>query len=189
MKFTPNLLLCLAAAVAVLLRFAPLPVQNFSAMGALAVLAGTSARSTWLAFSVPLGARLVSDVILQLQSGYGFYSTMPFDYAAYGAIVLIGRFLRPQGLLQGAATALLAAAIFFFVSNLGVWCVPFNGVRLYPQTLSGLLDCYVRALPFARGTLLSDLLLTPVFLTTAAALLSNQSQATAPLTETLESSG
>lgn len=188
MKSNPNLLLFLAATAAVLLRFAPLPLQNFSAMGALAVLSGTCARSSWLALSLPLGARLVSDVILELQSGYGFYSTMPFDYAAYGLIVLTGRFLRPQGLLQSAASGLLAAATFFLISNFGVWCLPFNGVYLYPQTLAGLLDCFVRALPFARGTLLSDLLLTPVFVMAASAILTNRSQSAVDITETLESS-
>jgi hypothetical protein len=66
--------------------------------------------------------------------------------------------------------------------------VPFNGVYLYPQTLAGLLDCYVRALPFARGTLLSDLLLTPVFVMAASALLTNRSQSAVAITETLESS-
>jgi hypothetical protein len=179
-------LLLAAAATAVLLRFVPQPVQNFSAMGALAVLSGTCARSHWLAFSLPLAARLVSDVILQLQSGYGFYSTMPFDYAAYGLIVFAGRLLKPQGLLQGAGTGLLSAATFFFCSNLGVWCLPFNGQYLYPQTFPGLLDCFIQALPFARGTLISDLLLTPVFLAAASLLLSARPQDSGVLPETLE---
>ncbi|MFM7832705.1 MAG: DUF6580 family putative transport protein, partial [Planctomycetaceae bacterium] len=122
MKSSSHLILVLAAITAVLLRFAPVPVQNFSAMGALAVLCGVRMHSTWLAFSLPLAARLVSDVILQIQSGYGFYSTMLFDYAAYGLIVLAGRYLRPASLLEGAGTGLLSAAIFFFVSNFGVWC-------------------------------------------------------------------
>lgn len=188
MKSNPNLLLFFTAAVAILLRFAPLPLDNFSAMGALAVLSGTCARSSWLALAVPLGARLISDTILEWQSGYGFYSTMPFDYAAYGLIVLTGRFLRPQGLLQGAASGLLAAVTFFLISNFGVWCLPFNGVYLYPQTLAGLLDCYVLAIPFARGTLLSDLLLTPVFVLAASALLPIRSQSAVAIPETLKSS-
>ncbi|MFM7056373.1 MAG: DUF6580 family putative transport protein [Planctomycetota bacterium] len=179
-------LLLIAAVTAVLLRFAPLPVQNFSGMGALAVLSGTCVRSPWMAVSLPLAARLLSDVILHLQTGYGFYSSMPFDYAAYALIVLTGRFLQPQGLLRQAGVGLVSAATFFFYSNLGVWCLPFNGEYLYPRTLPGLLDCYVQALPFARGTLISDLLLTPVFLGTASLLLSARPQTAAVVPELLE---
>jgi hypothetical protein len=186
MKSSSHLILALAAITAVLLRFAPLSVQNFSAMGALAVLCGVRARSPWLAFSLPLAARLASDVILQIQSGYGFYSTMLFDYAAYGLIVLAGRYLRPSGLLQGAGTGLLSAAIFFVVSNFGVWCLPFNGIYMYPQTLPGLLDCFVNGLPFARGTFLSDVLLTPAFLTAAAALHAARTQPSAAIAEPVE---
>jgi hypothetical protein len=186
MKSPSHLILVLAAITAVLLRFAPVPVQNFSAMGALAVLCGVHVRSPWLAFLLPLAARLVSDVILQIQTGYGFYSTMLFDYAAYGLIVLAGRCIRPAGLFAGAGTGLLSAAIFFVVSNFGVWCLPFNGIQMYPQTLPGLLDCYIKGLPFARGTFLSDVLLTPAFLAIAAAVQAACTQPSAAITKTIE---
>jgi hypothetical protein len=170
MKFSTVAILCTAAVFAVLLRFVPVPLQNFSAMGALAVLCGVTSRQSRLALFVPFAARLVSDVLLQIQTGYGFYSTMGFDYAAYGLIFLAARRLQPRGLMQGVGTGLLAAAIFFLVSNFGVWCLPFNGQYLYPQTLAGLQQCLTLALPFARGTLVSDVLLTPLFLAAAAAL-------------------
>jgi hypothetical protein len=34
---------------------------------------------------------------------------------------------------------------------------------LYPKTLQGLVECYSMALPFYRGTLVSDLIFTGVF--------------------------
>lgn len=186
MKFSVNLLLCLAAVAAVLLRFVPAPLHNFSAMGALAVLCGVHARTPLQALALPLAARLITDVLLQIQSGYGFYSTMLFDYAAYALIVVAGRCLRPSGLLQGTAAGLLSAVTFFFISNFGVWCLPFNGQYLYPQTLQGLQQCLTMGLPFARGTLISDLLLTPIFLAAAAALLAPSTQPAPGVTETLK---
>lgn len=170
MKFSTTTILCVAAVLAVLVRFVPSPLENFSAMGALAVLCGVTCRQVPLALVVPLAARLITDVILQIQTGYGFYSTMVFDYAAYGLIIIAAGMLQPRGWLQAAGAGLMAAAIFFFVSNFGVWYLPFNGQYLYPHTLQGLQMCLINGLPFVRGTLLSDVLITPLFLCTATAL-------------------
>jgi hypothetical protein len=55
-----------------------------------------------------------------------------------------------------------------------------------PANAPGLLDCYIKGLPFARGTFLSDVLLTPAFLAIAAAVQVACAQPSAAITKTIE---
>ncbi|HLG94272.1 MAG TPA: DUF6580 family putative transport protein, partial [candidate division Zixibacteria bacterium] len=48
----------------------------------------------------------------------------------------------------------VGSALFYFVSNFGVWA---SG-SMYPPTWAGLAQCYAAALPFLRNTLTSDLI-------------------------------
>ena len=43
---------------------------------------------------------------------------------------------------------------------------------LYPKTLSGLIHCYEMAIPFSKGTFVSDLFFTSLFFAAHAAVLS-----------------
>ncbi len=45
----------------------------------------------------------------------------------------------------------MSSTVFFVVSNLGVWLGGF-----YPLTLSGLVECFVLALPFYGAILVGD---------------------------------
>jgi len=36
---------------------------------------------------------------------------------------------------------------------------------MYPQTISGLIECFTLAIPFARGTILGNLIAVPIFFT------------------------
>jgi hypothetical protein len=51
-----------------------------------------------------------------------------------------------------AVGVILGPTSFFVVSNYAVWA---SGIVLYPHTLSGLMACYVAAIPFYRNDLLS----------------------------------
>lgn len=172
MKYSLKALVVLAAAVAIVLRFVPLPIDNFSALGALAVLSGVVVRPMWLAIVVTLTARFISDSLLHYQTGYGFYGSMAFDYVAYALIVLAGRGMSPRSLPGSVGSGFVAAVIFFLVSNTGVWCMPLNGQYLYPQTVAGLMQCLTMGLPFAKGTICGDILMTTVYLAIAGTLVS-----------------
>ena len=88
-----------------------------------------------------------------------------FDYAAYVAIFALGRWLQPNRISMAFGTGLLAGAAFFTISNLGVWCMPHEaGQYLYPQTLAGLTNCFINAIPFARGTFTGDIGFTVLFI-------------------------
>jgi len=149
--------------LAIGLRLIEGPMHNFSAMGALAVLCGAVIRPTWLGLLIPLAARLLTDSVLELRTGHGWYGSIMFDYAAYVLSFGIGRMIRPQRAASALGAGLLAAISFFVVSNVGVWCLPHEGMYLYPRTIAGLMDCFTQAIPFARGTFLGDIGFTLAF--------------------------
>ena len=164
------------AVLCVLLRLLPLPLENLSLLGALAVFCGARVRPLWLAVVAVLMTRLVSDAALHYRTGYGFYGSMAFDYGAYLVVLLAGFWLRPQTVLRALSAGVVSGVLFFLISNTGAWCLPLNGQYLYPQTLSGYWQCLVNGLPFARGTLAGDILLTPVLFHVANLVLAGQVQ-------------
>jgi hypothetical protein len=113
------------------------------------------------AFIIPIVSMWLSDLALN-NVVYGayfdhfvwFYSGSLFTYAAFALIVLMGIFtlkkVRPARLI---GSALGASAIFFVVSNFGVWL----SSGMYPHTASGLQACYLAAIPFVKNTLLGDM--------------------------------
>jgi hypothetical protein len=164
MNKTSWLVVSVACMLAVSLRLMALPWFNFSAMGALAILCGAVVRPAWLGLLIPLGCRVLTDCVIESRTGYGFYGSWMFDYAAYVAIFALGRWLRPSNMLSGFGTGFVAAAAFFVISNFGVWCMPQDGGQfLYPRTLAGLATCFVNAIPFARGTFAGDVGFSVVF--------------------------
>lgn len=146
----------LALAVGVLLaaasRLIPHP-PNVTPIAAMALFGGAYFSNLTAAYVVPLAAMLLSDVIL------GFHRTMPFVYASFLLIVLIGYRLRRQRTGSAVAiAALVSSVLFFVVTNVGVWVTG----TLYPKTWTGLATAYAAALPFFRNTVLGDLLYVAV---------------------------
>lgn len=156
MKSTRYFVLAALILGAVLLRLAPLP-PNFSPITAVALFAGAMfLQNRWVGIIVALVSLVLSDLVI------GFHATQPFVYASYALIVLLGRGLmnneqgdRPVWSAVGLSS-LAASAVFFLVSNFGVWVEGF----LYPRTGSGLVACYISAVPFFWNTLVSDLVFT-----------------------------
>lgn len=163
MKKSQLLVVTVAAMVAIALRLVDRPMMNFSALGAFAILCGAAIRPHWYGLLLVLACRLVTDVALELKTGYGFYSSMLFDYTAYAAMFAIGAWVRSGSAARVAGGTVLGAISFFVVSNLGVWLMEHGGERLYPLTLAGLVECYTKAIPFAGGTFFGDLLFSVTF--------------------------
>ena len=130
------------------LRLVPHP-PNFTPIGAMALFGGAYFGRRWLAFAAPLGALLLSDVIL------GFHSGMPFVYGSVALVVLIGwAVAKRMTALTIAGAAVASSVLFFAVTNFGTWLTS----GMYPQTLSGLAACYAAAIPFFQNTLAGDLI-------------------------------
>jgi hypothetical protein len=129
------------------LRLVPHP-PNFSPIDAMALFSGAYLGRRGLAFVAPLGALLLSDLFL------GFYHGMAFVYGSVALVVGIGWWVSSRRTpLRIGAAALVSSALFFVLTNFGMWL--FSG--FYPRTLSGLVTCYVAAVPFFQNTLAGDL--------------------------------
>ncbi len=141
--------------IGVLARLIPHPV-NFAPILAIALFGGTYLNKK-TALWVPMSALVISDLFL------GTYSPllMLFVYASTLASGLLGLWLRNhKSVANLVAASLLSAVIFYLLSNFGVWVRPHSG---YPHSWSGLVECYVMALPFLRNTVASNLIYTAVF--------------------------
>ena len=170
------ILLGIAGAVG---RIVPV-MDNFAPIGALALFAGAMLIRFRYAWLVPVFGLLVGDLLVSLIKGYplwtqsaGFAIQRIFDLGAFVLITWGGyRYLgKTRAALRVGAFALGSSAIFFLLSNFGVWAIsqfqPEAGLS-YPPTLAGLIDCYTLGLPFYRGTLLGDLFYSGIFFGLAA---------------------
>ncbi len=136
-----------AIALAAVLRLVPHP-PNFSPIGAMALFSGAYFGRRALAFVAPIGALILSDVVL------GFYHGMATVYSATALIVLIGWFaLKRVSPIRVGLAALASSTLFFVVTNLGMWL--FSG--FYPLSPVGLESCFVAAIPFFQNTVAGDL--------------------------------
>ncbi len=149
-RYTVALALALVALAAVM-RILPHPA-NFAPVAAIAIFGGAvlpRRHAIW----IPLLAMVASDAII------GFY-TLPIMlsvWLCYVAIALVSsRTLRPFSLGRLALITPAGSIGFFLVSNFAVWLWS----SMYVHTWSGLMLCYVMAIPFFRNTLLSDLVYT-----------------------------
>ena len=136
--------------IGLLFRVIPHPA-NFSPIFAIALFGGTYFTDKRLALIIPLAALFVSDLFI------GFYSPVVM-VSVYAGLVLtgfLGLWLRNhKSVLKVLGTALASGILFYLISNLGVWANPVSG---YSKDLAGLVQCYLRALPFLKGTLASNL--------------------------------
>ena len=136
-----------AIVVAAALRLVPHP-PNFTPIGAMALFSGAYLGRKALAFAAPLGALLLSDLVL------GFYHGQATVYSSVALIVMLGMVaLSRVSPLRVAGAAVLSSVLFFLITNLGMWL--FSG--FYPRTMLGLEACYVAAIPFFQNTIAGDL--------------------------------
>ncbi|MBW0433004.1 hypothetical protein HGB47_05170 [Leptospira yasudae] len=140
-------------------RFLPHP-SNFTSVGAMTVYSGARVQG-WKAFVYPMFMMLVTDFILSKIHGFDwFYEGLPVVYCSLLVNVFLGRiFLKNNDkFVSVAAVSLLASVQFFILSNFSVWAFS----SLYPKTSVGLLTCYIAAIPYFGGTLLGNMIYTPV---------------------------
>jgi len=147
---TRLLALLSAIAASAALRLVPHP-PNFTPIGAMALFSGAYLGRRGLAFVAPLCALLLSDALL------GFYSGMEFQYLSVALIVLLGWVaLSRLSVLRLGVAAVASSALFFAISNFGVWLVS----GMYSHSLGGLGACYAAAIPFFQNTVAGDLFYT-----------------------------
>jgi hypothetical protein len=144
-------------------RFGLAEWHNFKPVAAIALFAGFLFANRLLAIAVPVLIMTISDL------GIGAYP-WPLALSVYLSM-LVGSFLgmnvrrfsetswgqRMVARLGLFAVASLVMSTFFFVVTNGCFWLIGNW---YPMTWSGLVQCYIAALPFFRATLIGDLSFT-----------------------------
>ena len=135
-------------------RLIPHP-PNFTPIIAVAIISGYFFKNINLSLLILLVAMLISDLFI------GFYENMIFVYVSLLLITLvfhkINKKINFKNLfIYGFAGSL----IFFLVSNFGVWALGSFGVNdlPYEKSLTGLIECYILAIPFFGNTFLSTVI-------------------------------
>jgi len=166
---------------AILVRVLPYtPVQypfNFSPVTAICLFTGCLVANRGMAYLLPLGAILLSDLGIAIASGHvdwafpvnaaGVFEVVriPNWAARLGGLaiaVLVGSWLqkeRPGLQVRAIGAALAFEVVFFLVTNFVVWAFP-PEAQMYPWTATGLWTCYAAAVPFFGKSLASTLLFT-----------------------------
>ena len=147
--FPISLILILAFA-----RLIPHP-PNFTPIIAVAIVSGYFFKNINLSLLTLLVAMLISDLFI------GFYENVIFVYASLLLITFVFHKISKKINFKNLFIYGFAGSIVFFViSNFGVWALGSPGVYdvAYDKNLSGLIECYILAIPFFGNTFLSTLI-------------------------------
>lgn len=145
---------------AVIFRIIPHPF-NITPIIAVALFAGAKFKDKKWAVVIPVISLFISDVILSYINHYELlHSTILFTYGSVLLIILLGRLLNSDKLniSKTIGLSLLSSMLFFLITNLGVWLFG----NLYTLDISGLIKCYVMAIPFNKFSWAGDLFFVSV---------------------------
>ena len=151
-----DILIALAlAALIVAARLLPHPVNAAPALSVSLFAGFLFVGRRWMGLAIAAAGMLISDAFIGTYNP--FY--MALNYALLATPTLAGAWLRPRPRVLPVAGASIGAAVFFFItSNFGVWAFGTD----YPRTSAGLLDCYVKAIPFFKWSALSALVYSAI---------------------------
>ena len=137
-----------------LARLIPHP-PNFTPIIAVAIISGYFFKNFNLSLLILLAAMLISDLFI------GFYENIIFVYASLILVTFIFHKISNKINFKNLFIyGFVGSVIFFVVSNFGVWALGSPGVYdiAYDKSLSGLIQCYILAIPFFGNTFLSTLI-------------------------------
>lgn len=141
--------------VAAALRLIPHP-PNFSPIMSMALFGGAYLGRRSFAMLIPLAAMLISDLFL------GFHEMMPAVYISVALFALVGfassSWLKEKAPLRLAGMSVVGSLLFFVVTNAAVWLQS----GMYEKSMTGLVTCFVAAIPFYWNAVAGDLFYTAV---------------------------
>lgn len=147
MRYSRSLLILGFIILGILSRFLPHP-PNFTALNSIALLSVSALGHLGLSFFVVLSTMFLSDMVI------GLHPTLSFVYFSFGCIILMGHWLRlgNHTYKRLPLFCIASSLLFFIITNFGVWLID----PLYPKTYSGLMVCYLAAVPFLVNQILGD---------------------------------
>jgi hypothetical protein len=137
--------------VCILLRFVPHPADLSPVFGTL-LFSGCRLRgkqSVWFPLAIIVSSDFVlTPVVYHTHIGISQLLT----WVAFSIVAMCGWLLREHVTFSRlAACSILAPTAFWIVANFGVWA---SGT-MYARNLSGLVACYIAAVPFYKNALVS----------------------------------
>ena len=109
------------------------------------------------AIAVPLASMILSDLIIGNSSIFVF-TWSAFALIGLGALLLKKLNSKPKSqIIYSFGFAVASSFAFFAITNFGVWAQGW-----FPATWTGLIDCYVVAIPFYRTMLIGNIIVVPV---------------------------
>jgi len=158
-RFSIIIAVVFVAALTRLLPHAP----NFTPLAAMALFGGAYISNKYLAIIIPLLAMLLSDALMGF-NGWAFTEQVIVVYGCFALIAVLGISLQQRKSAVRVAGASIGASVLFFVlTNFAVWVGGyFHTPALYPLNSSGLIECYVAAIPFFTNSLAGDLFYSAV---------------------------
>lgn len=162
MKVKSGLIL-LVSIITSIIFFRTIPhAPNFTPLGGATLLGAAFFGRKYLAILVPIAAMWLSDLLLNntLYASYseGFQWGASYQIFTFAAIALTAIFgMKWFSKITNAKIfggAIMATVLFFVVTNFGTWLAG----TLYAKSLSGLIACYIAAIPFLLNSLVSNLL-------------------------------
>ena len=134
--------------------------KGFSLVGASLLFFGS--RIPRKHFWIPVALMIGSDLYLNLRVYQIPFSVDQYVMLAWYLVpCLIGVLLRDRVKPLNVLGAGLGTGVgFYLASNFAVWAF---GNIAYAHNLSGLIECYTKALPFAKNGIISDVLFSAVF--------------------------
>jgi hypothetical protein len=144
-------------------------LSGFSAGIAVALFAGFTEKDSRKVILLPLLTLFISDLLLQLLHianifpFAGFYENQWINYLLIISLSFIAVLFRKGGITGIFASAVIAPAIFFLISNYIVWATQATLLG-YTNDFGGLMNCYSAGLPFYRNSLISTIIFLPSFI-------------------------
>ncbi len=135
---------------------------NLTAVGGVALFAGSYFSKKNLAVGTVFLGLFISDLVL------GFHNQMFAVYLSYAVIVGLGYFLHQNpSRLRIVGLAITGSVLFYIITNFAVW---YSGL-MYPVTAAGLLQSYMMGVPFFRAAVVADVVSAFLIFEMAAVLL------------------
>ena len=146
--FNGNITFLYLMGIILLSRFLPHP-PNFTPIISLAILMPIFFNRDQVSLIFIISGMIITDLFL------GFYPTF---FITYLSLILIfyfnKKFLKNINLKNLILTSFVSSVIFFILTNFGVWSFG----DMYEKNITGLINCYLMAIPFFHNTLISTTL-------------------------------